>query len=139
MDSYDPAAIVFSIGGKLITGFMDGTPITVEWDEDTWTEKVGIDGEFARARNRTQKGRITFSLLQTSASNDVLSAMVDADEAAGVPAGMAQLQDLLGTTLVGGDESYLLKRANVQLGKEIQGREWVLVVPRLIGNVGGTV
>lgn len=139
MDTYDPQAINLVIAGYQITGFMDGTPIEAGWDEERWKLKVGVDGETARARNRNEVGRIKFTLMQTSASNAVLSALVDKDEATMVPAGASLMRDNLGTTIIGGDNSFLTKKASVKFGGEIEGREWELVVPRMRGVVGSAL
>lgn len=139
MDTHDPASMVFTVGGNVITGFMDGTYLTVERDEDTYTLHVGSDGEVARVRNRNKSGRFTFILQQTSPSNAILSALATLDEQTGVPAGASYLRDLLGTTVLGGDESYVLKPASSPFAKEMQGREWTVIVPRLDGVVGGSL
>jgi len=139
MDTHDPASMVFTVGGNVITGFMDGTYLTVERLEDTYTLHVGADGEVARVRNRNKSGSFTFTLQQTSTSNQILSALTTLDEQTGVPAGASYLRDLLGTTILGGDESYVLKLASSGFGKEMQGREWTVVVPRLDGVVGGSI
>lgn len=139
METIDPAAIVLTIGGNLISGFMPGTFLEVERDEDTWTPYTGADGEVARVRNRNKTGRFTFRLMPTSASNNILSALASLDEQTNTPAGASYVRDLLGTTVLGGDESYILKPAASPFGTDLQGREWVVIVPRLDGVVGGAV
>lgn len=141
MDNHDPAAIVLTIGGNLISGFMPGTFLEVERDEDTWTPYTGADGEVARVRNNNRTGRFTFRLMPGSASNQILSAMATLDEQTrgGAPAGASYVRDLLGTTILGGDESYILKPAAAPFGTDLQGREWVVIVPRLDGVVGASL
>ena len=137
MDTYDPGLVILTVGGNVITGFMDGTFITAERDEDTWKLHVGADGEAARARNRNKAGKIVVTVQQTSPANDLLSAMHNTDEASGAGTGPAYLRDLLGNTLVGGDEAFVLKPAPIEFGGEIAGRQWTIVVPKLEGTVGG--
>lgn len=139
METHDPAQVVFTLGGQPITGFMPGTYLTVEREEDTFTLTVGADGEVARVRNRNKSGTITFTLMQTSPSNQILSALASQDESAGVPAGAALVKDLLGTTVLGGDQAFIRKPAASSFGKELEGREWVVVVPKLEGVVGGAL
>jgi hypothetical protein len=136
-DTYDPAQINFSFNGFLISGFMDGTFITIERKEDSWTPHIGADGEYARARNRNQSGTIKFTVMQTSSSNDFLSTQMALDEVTGLGTGVAMLRDGLGRTVVMGADAYLLKPAQVQYGKEIAGREWTLEVPKLEVFIGG--
>lgn len=140
METFDPKAIALNVLGNVITGFMDGTFIEVERDEDTWALHVGADGEAARARNRNAAGKITFTLMQTSPSNDALSALATLDEQTGTAVGPAYVRDLLGTTLLGGDSAYVLKPAKVSYGAAaIEGRQWTVIVPKLDGVVGGAL
>lgn len=139
METYDPAQVNLVIGGQLITGFMDGTFIQVSREEDSWLPQVGADGEVARARNANKMGRIVVTLMQTSPSNDVLSAMHNTDVLTGVPPGAALITDNLGATVLGGDNAFLLKPADVEFDKTISGRQWTIMVPKLEGVVGGAL
>lgn len=137
MDTYDPQKISLIIAGNIISGFGEGSFITVARDEDTWLSVVGTDGRVARARNANKKGIVRFTLLQTSPSNDVCSSLHNADELTGVPPGAFQIVDQLGRTVQAGDETFFLKPADIEFDKQVVGREWTLVVPKLEGVVGG--
>lgn len=139
METYDPAAITLIVAGQIIEGFMDGTFVTVSRDEDTFTPFTGAGGETARTRNRNATGKIVVTVMQTSEANNTLSGLHNQDELLGIPPGPAMLKDNLGTTILGGDSCYLLKPADVSFGKEYQGREWTIVVPKLQGTVGGSL
>lgn len=137
METYDPAQVSLVVGGNIISGFMDGTFIQVTRDEDTWTLLTGSDGEVARARNHNRAGKIVVTLMQTSPANDILSALHQRDYLTGIPAGATRIADGLGNTVLGGDEAYVLKPADVGFGKELEAREWTIVVPKLDGLIGG--
>ncbi len=139
MDTYDPQKLTLVIAGNIISGWGEGSFVTVSRDEDTWLAVVGSDGRVARARNANKKGIITFTLLQTAPSNNVCSSLHNLDELTGVPAGAAQLIDQLGGTVISGDECFFLKPAEVEYDKEITGREWTLVVPNMVVSVGGSL
>lgn len=136
-DTFDPAQLTATINGHLLGGFMDGTFMTIERKEDSWTPHVGADGEYARVRNRNKSGTIKFTLMQTSSSNDFLSSLLAIDEATGAGTGAAQVRDLLGRTVAAGADCYVLKPASVQYGKDMQGREWTIEVPQLDLFIGG--
>jgi hypothetical protein len=139
MDTYDPSQVNLVLGGQLITGYMDGTFIQVSREEDTWLPITGADGWVARARNANRMGRITVTLLATSPSNDVLSAQHNLDYLTGVPPGAVSLSDNLGRTVLGGDDAFILKPADVEFDKQVSGRQWTIMVPRLDGVIGGAI
>jgi hypothetical protein len=134
---YDPGQIVIAVGPNIISGAAPGTFVEVEQDEDTFTQTTGAGGETALTRNRNQAGKVTITLMQGSTSNDVLSALHETHKLTGVPPGACRVADLLGTTLVGGDECFITKPAPVGFGKDYGERKWVIGVPKLGGKVGG--
>lgn len=135
--TYDPAVVFVKFKGMTLTGFMDGTFVTVERKEETWMPFVGVNGETARARNRNKSGTVKVTLMQTSSSNDFLSRQMIDDEATGLGTGPLLVKDGLGSTIAGCDDAYLLKPANIEYGKEIVAREWTFECPALDMFVGG--
>lgn len=139
METFDPAAIIIIVANQIIEGFMDGTFCNVAWDEDTFTPFTGAGGETARVRNRNRSGKIVITLMQGSPGNDILSSLHNTDLLTGVPPGAALVKDSLGRTLIGGPNCYLSKLPDTQYGKDYQGREWTIIVPKLEGVVGGNL
>jgi hypothetical protein len=139
-NTYDPKAILFTFLGIPLSGFADGTFIKVERNDDTFKLVVGSDGESARARNRNRSGRITLTLLQTSPSNDYLSAAQRADEL-GIPGGKGPLlvKDVLGTTLINAPDAWIVKPPAAEFGREVGSREWVFESGDIDMLVGGNV
>lgn len=138
MQTYDPAQVVFTFAGNLITGFAEGSFVEVSRDEDAFTKHVGSDGEVARTRNRNRAGSVKVTLMQTSESNDLLSAQAALDEAAGTGVGSLQVKDLGGTTLHDSPNAWIRKVANTTFAKEAGTREWVIDCDNLSMTVGGT-
>jgi len=139
MDTFDPQKVTLVIAGNIISGFGEGSFITASREEDTWLSVVGSDGRVARARNANKKGIVQFTLLQTSPSNDVCSALHNIDELTGIPPGAFQLIDQLGRTVLSGDETFFMKPADVEYDKQVTNRQWSLVVPKLDMVVGGSL
>lgn len=139
MDTFDPQKVTLVIAGNIISGFGEGSFITASREEDTWLSVVGSDGRVARARNANKKGIVQFTLLATAPSNDVCSALHNADELTGIPPGAFQLIDQLGRTVLSGDETFFMKPADVEYDKQVTNRQWSLVVPKLDMVVGGTL
>ena len=138
--TYDPSQVVCTFLGSPITGYADGTFVKVDRAEDGFALKVGAAGEAARSRNKNKSGTISFTLMQTSPMNDILSAAADADELLGTGVGAAMVKDINGTTLVLAATAWIKKRPSVEFGKEVGDREWVLESDNLAQfTVGGSL
>ena len=124
--TYDPAAVLPSFLGGILTGFADGTFISVERNEDGFTLVVGASGESARAQSRNKSGVVTFTILATSQTNDYLSAIAEADEALGTGVGEFQMAELNGTTLIHATNAWVKKMPKVERGKEVSTVEWTI-------------
>jgi hypothetical protein len=134
---YDPNQVSVILGGQAISGYADGTFIKVERNEQAWNLKVGVDGEGARAKNNNTSGKITITLMQSSASNDVLSGFALADESSGAGTFPALVLDHNGTSKITALTMWVQKFANLEDAKEITMREWVLETDALVMLVGG--
>ena len=135
--TYDPNEAVLSVGGVPLSGFTDGSFIKVSRDEDAYTKAVGADGQVSRAKSANRSGSITITLKQTSVSNDVLSGFAQADEVGNAGLVPVLIKDLLGTTLVSSAGTWIKKMADVDMGKELSDREWVLDCESINLVVGG--
>jgi hypothetical protein len=135
--TFDPAQVLVSFHGYQLSGFADGTFIQAERDSDSFSKVVGADGEVARVKSADDSGVITFTVLQTSTANDILSAELAKDELSGANIGPVFVKDLRGRTLIQGDEAWLVKPASVSFGKETSDREWKIAVAHMRLNVGG--
>ena len=137
LKTYDPASVVISIGGVPMGGFSEGTFLTVERNEDAFTEVVGADGETTRSKSNNKSGIMTLTLKQSSASNDVLSGFLIADELNGSGVVPVLIEDLEGTTLIASAKSYVKKIAGPEFAKEASDREWVIAGAAIEMFVGG--
>jgi len=137
VQQYDPKNVSVIVGGKILSGFGDGTLILVERNEQMWNLKVGVDGEGTRAKSNNKSGKVTVTLMQSSASNDDLSAFTISDEQSNTGAVPLLIRDNLGTTLVTALTAWVQKFANVEDAKEVSVRTWVLESDELNMFVGG--
>ena len=72
VSSYDFKKITTTVAGHIVTGFMDGTVITIEKNEDNVTPHVGADGSVTYAESADNTATMTLTLKQTSPSLAVL-------------------------------------------------------------------
>jgi len=136
---YDPKNVSLIVGGKIISGFSDGTSINVMRNEQSWTLKVGVDGEGTRAKNNNKSGKFEIELMQSSSSNDDLSGFLTADELSGSGAVPIYLRDNNGTTLASCLTGWVQKWPDSQFAKEVGPRKWIMETNELNIFVGGEV
>jgi hypothetical protein len=135
--TYNPADVLLTVAGIPITGYADGTFIAIGRDNPSWNSGTGSDGEGWRAKSNDKSGTCTLTLLQTSAANDALSALVAVDEASGDGIGPLLLKDLSGRSLYEAETCWVEKPADAEFAREQSDREWVIKTDKLNVFVGG--
>lgn len=139
LKSFDPRRVMLIIGSHRVSGFMEGESLTGEPMADGSTSVAGMDGDVARAMNTDPRWTFTANLLQSSDSNDVLSAIYQLDKATkGNGVVPFLLQDNNGNTLVSGAQCWILRPANIAYGNTITGRAWTIHVVAEIENIGAS-
>lgn len=137
--NYDPKQYSLIVGGHIVGGFADGTFLSVARNNDTWALTVGADGEGARAKSNDKSGTFVFTLLQTSASNSVLSGFHLADELNNGGQLPVLVKDNNGDSIHEAATAWVRKPADVELAKEITNREWTLETDKVTMLVGGVL
>lgn len=137
MKTYSPKKVLISFNGVPLSGFADGTFIEVDRASDTFKTEVGSDGEGARTALADKSGTITVTLMQTSASNDVLSNALLTDELTNLGTGACFIKDASGRTLCAAAEAWVMKPAKAGFAKESGSREWVIATTDLTMFSGG--
>ena len=135
----DPKEVVISFGPILLSGYADGTFVSVERNEDSFSLTVGSDGEAARSKSNNKSGRVTVTLLQSSLSTDLLSAQAVLDERSPSGDGVAPLlvKDNNGRGLYTAETAWIVKPATASHARETENREWVIETNELLMLVGG--
>ncbi len=137
--TYNPALVVVSFQGVNITGFMDGTFVEAERDEDAFTKAVGATGDVARTRNLNKGGKITVTLMATAGANDMLAAMLAIDEGIGIGYGPFQIKDLSGTMQCFSAQTWIQKSPKIERAKESGSCVWVFDCAELEIFAGGNI
>jgi len=141
LKTFDPQTISLIIGGLPMGGFADGTFITFEYDEDTFTKTQGADGESTRVKSNNNDGILTLTLAQSSDSNIALSGLAELDRLSNsgvVPVLLKEISGLVVTaTSIASAQAYIMKRPSVGYSKEISTREWPIAMVDVIAIIGG--
>ena len=136
LSTYDPKEITVTVNGSILSGFSDDV-VTVERAEDQVADAVGADGEVIRTMTNDRRGNIQISLLQTSSSNLVLSALANADEQTGGSVFPVLIQDNRGNDIHVAAEAWIQKQPQAIYNKTNSPRVWVIRAADLRMVVGG--
>lgn len=138
---YDADQITISFGTATLKGLSEDDFVTIEQDTDDFTDVVGVDGEVTRSKTNDRRGTLTVRLMQTSDSNDLLSAINNADfraaNGAGISAVMVRDRGT-GRALYAGPESWIAKPPQVVYGRSAKVREWKIRIANLERLDGGS-
>lgn len=138
--TYAPDLVITSVNGVPITGFADGTFISISPAADRFTKTVGADREVARAKSNDNTYEVTITLLSTSLSNDYLTSLLNADKLANAGKFVLQIKDLNGTTLFFWQSAWIKTPPTVEFSKEITERAWVIDTGQAdIEYIGGNI
>jgi Bacteriophage KPP10, Structural protein ORF10 len=137
-DQCDPDDYSVIFNGIPIEGFAEDDWIDIEYDSEAYQDQIGADGRVVRYRSHDRRATITFSLVATSPSNKVLSAMFNADlnTPNGMGVGPLLIRDKEGVTVFAGTEAWIQKLPKSTIGQRLSNREWKIRVARLEGMLG---
>ncbi len=135
--TFDPANVIISIGGVPMSGYADGTFVMVARDEDAFTKVSGADGEVSRAKSNNRSGTLTLTLMQTSMSNDILSAIALLDETSNAGIVPVLVKEIGTLTILMSGEGWIKKFPDASYSKDVENREWILDLASLNMFEGG--
>lgn len=137
LKTYDPGQLGIIVGGKIISGFADGSMVKISRNEQAYMLKVGADGEGTRVRSRNKSGKIEITLMQSSDANDIFSAYAISDEATNSGAVPVLIRDGSGRTLVDAATAWVQKLPDSEFAKDAKERVWILETDEVNIFIGG--
>lgn len=133
----DPSKVVINFGGANISGYADGTYVTVERNEDLFTSVTGADGLTTRVKTNNFSGLATLTLMQSSPVNSILMAFYILDESEGKGVLPFSMKNLNGDELAFSPSGWIRKVPNLEHAKELTNREWAIEMADLTIFAGG--
>lgn len=134
--TYDFAEYNIVYGGRTLSGFEDGTGVTVARDNDMWTKKNGADGKGIRSKSNDRSGTVTFVLMQGSSDNEFLSEIAAADELTNGGVRTFTMTSQSDTDKFAAETMWIKKVPESPFAKEAGSRTWVLETDDLSVFVG---
>lgn len=133
----DPAKYIINCGGANMSGYADGSYVTVERNEDLFSDVTGADGFTTRIKSNNLSGLVTLTLLQSSPSNTILMAFYLLDESNNTGIFPITLKNLLGTEVASSAAAWVRKIPSLEQAKEVTNRVWVVACADLSIFAGG--
>jgi hypothetical protein len=148
--TYSPNQILLTIGNYAITGYAPNTFIEVEQSSKSFEIVKGMRGVNARKRNLDKSLRITFRLLQTHDTNNILTQIHQADLDSGAGRFAINLTDLASSEAGNGKGQIISNKAfiegfpNIVYSGSLEAREWTIIcldyeTYRVAGNSSPTL
>ena len=138
---YNADEVDIVVGAVLVnSGFADGEFLRVEQESDDTEDVVGTDGEVSVSRTNDQRATITILVMQTSDSNDGLSAYATAAKTAPGMTGAivpVLIKDQNGRTLMEGANAWVQRSPDRSFDRTAQANEWAIRVAHLTRLDGG--
>ena len=126
MHSYNPKKVIVTANGNTITGYADGTFLTITPRAERWTSISGADGEVSRAKSNDKRYEVTLTLAHTSPSNDILSNFFYLDESLDSGVFSLTITDLNGTSILQTKNAWIRQLPDQEFSKENTERAWVI-------------
>lgn len=123
--TFDFKKLSVIFGVAQITGFAEGDAVEITEENDAFNSVSGADGHVDRVKNNANFLTIIFRLRQTSPTNQILSALHNADRIASAPLPLL-IKDRSGNSLVAAKTAWIVKNPNLTYGNEATQREWTI-------------
>lgn len=123
VNTYSPSDVKLVIGGYTIAGWDN---LTIARRSQGFVTIPGIRGKHTRVPTGDSSATITVSLIQTSPSNDVLSAIHDLDLIEGTGRISLTLSDLSGRSVFNSVEAYITGYPDVTFSGQFEYRTWTI-------------
>jgi hypothetical protein len=137
--TYDPERIKGSLGVIPLSGYADGTYITIARQGDAFEARQGADGTVDRINKRNKHFLVTITLMQTSQVNNLLSAQLIADIESNTGVVPLEIVDLNGTTLFFARAAWIQKDPDDEFADTLGNREWVIATGPADKFTGGNL
>lgn len=137
--NYSPEDVVILLAGiHKVTGFADGTFVSIDKFSPTFTVKESTDGFVTRSLRASNLYTVRLTLNQASDSNNVLSLFHNADK---ITRGRAKfpiiIKDGSGSSVMFSAEAWISSVPSAQFSTSIEVREWEITCAAAANNIGG--
>lgn len=135
---YSPSDVIVTIAGLYqVEGYVDGTFINLTKNVKPYDTKKAMDGEIGRIFRKDTTFTLELTVAQTSAANNILSAIYNIDIATQIGKFPLFIKDGMGSTTFMSLSTWVQDVPAVTFSNEIESRTWILGCSQATLNVGG--
>lgn len=136
--SYSPEDITILVGGVYaITGYVDGTFISVSKDVQAFSTRESSDGVVSRSHSNSRLHTLTLSLHSASESNQVLTHLMNLDVATKIAKFPILVKDKLGQSIMFAPSCWVELPSDMAFSTGIMERDWTIKCSEVVMNSGG--
>lgn len=137
---FDPSQFPIVFGGVQMQQFSESNMAKFEFEGESFTDVVGVDGEVTRSKNMDRRAKLTIYLMQTSPTNDLLSAAYLAGRQGvnGADVAAVRVEDVNGRLVIAGAEAWIMDTPKPTYGKSASEYEWVIRIANCEAFFGGS-
>ena len=135
--TYDPKMVVITFGVIPISGYAEGTFVSVNRSGDAFVKSKGAGGDVERINKNQGDFEVTVTLQQTATVNAELSAALAADQVTNAGVLPLTIEDKLGQTLFEAPQAWIRKDPDWEDGDDLNSREWTFDTGIAVNLVGG--
>lgn len=136
--TFSPADLSISVAGLIdITGFIDGSFLSIEKEVTPFVYQRAIDGGTSRTHTKDDNYKVMITITQTSPSNDILNALHGIDIATQVGKVPLLIRDKQGNTIFFSPSASIENYPTITYSKGMEGRQWTFRCPNGMLVVGG--
>lgn len=135
--TYDPKQMVVTFGPVILSGWADGTFLSVSPGDDAFEMRRGADGSVDRTNKNVFDATVSFTLMATSPTNQQLSIIHEADKLTNGGVLPLAIKDLNGTTLFAFPQAWIVVAPDAESSNSPSDREWRLQTGKGVQNIGG--
>lgn len=136
--TYSPEDVQILVAGiYAITGYVEGTFISIKKDVQPFTTSRTADGKLNRTQREDKGYTLEISIAQSSTSNDVLNKLLEIDQVTGLGQFPIFIKDGNGSSLFFTSQAFISSVPDVEFSNSISTRTWTIQCEDGFLNVGG--
>lgn len=137
--TYDPKSVKVTFGATIMTGFADGSVVSIEPGGPAFEMAQGADGTIDRTNKNMNHYIITVALKQTSITNAALSAIHIADKLSNTGKLPFTVDDISGTSEFFAPIAWIEGDPTVDYADTSGSREWKFQTGPAVNAIGGNL
>lgn len=122
--TYDPKKVIITFGALTLSGYADGTFISIERSGAMFEKKKGADGSVDRINKNSFDFSVTLTIKQTSPANLALQAIATADQMSNKGVLPLIVKDLAGNSLFTAPQAWISEDPKDEFSDSLSNREW---------------